>query len=171
MAHPRGDCSSAVCDVAFPWAASTSFDDWTCGPCSWRVGTAAAGIRNVGGIAWSDHPELPGTFFSVIERDLMGPDRPDDNIVMATEEGDFWGFPFCHWCEWHASMQSLRGVGGVGWPCAQSNIAAAALDSCACSEAAATGWLLLCGAAAALLLIPSSSTVFKASQQRTKFDC
>ncbi|GAB4820067.1 hypothetical protein N2152v2_007113 [Parachlorella kessleri] len=59
--------------------------------------TFARGIRNVGGIAWSDHPELPGTFFSVVERDLMGPDRPDDNIVMATEEGDFWGFPFCHW--------------------------------------------------------------------------
>ncbi len=67
----------------------------------------------MGGIAWSDHPELPGTFFSVVERDLMGPDRPDDNIVMATEEGDFWGFPFCHWCEGrapHAASSRLCGV-------------------------------------------------------------
>ena len=50
----------------------------------------------MGGVAWSDSPALPGAFFTVLERDQMGDDRPDDLVARATKAGQFFGFPYCH---------------------------------------------------------------------------
>lgn len=72
--------------------------------------TRRAGIRNVGGLAWS--PDQPGRlYYTVLERDQMGNDMPDDLVQSATlQTGTDYRFPYCHWWGWVGGWAGACGV-------------------------------------------------------------
>ena len=54
----------------------------------------AHGVRNSVGMAW--HPQTQELWFSDNGRDMMGDDIPHEEINIATEAGQHFGFPFYH---------------------------------------------------------------------------
>lgn len=54
----------------------------------------AHGIRNTVGFDW--HPETGDLWFTDNGADLMGDDRPPDELNRAQEPGLDFGFPYCH---------------------------------------------------------------------------
>ncbi|MBI1319343.1 MAG: sorbosone dehydrogenase family protein [Candidatus Hydrogenedens sp.] len=54
----------------------------------------ARGVRNSVGITWD--PTTGQMWFTDNNRDLMGDDRPACELNHATEQGQHFGFPYCH---------------------------------------------------------------------------
>lgn len=54
----------------------------------------AKGIRNTVGFDW--HPETENLWFTDNGRDMMGDNRPPDELNRVTEKGQHFGYPFCH---------------------------------------------------------------------------
>jgi glucose/arabinose dehydrogenase len=54
----------------------------------------ATGIRNTVGFDW--HPETDELWFTDNGRDMMGDDRPPDELNHAPEAGLHFGYPYCH---------------------------------------------------------------------------
>ena len=54
----------------------------------------AHGVRNSVGFDW--HPETGDLWFTNNGRDFMGDDQPNDELNVATEKGQHFGFPYCH---------------------------------------------------------------------------
>ncbi len=54
----------------------------------------ARGVRNTVGFDW--HPGTGELWFTDNGRDLLGPDRPPDELNRAPRPGLRFGFPFCH---------------------------------------------------------------------------
>ncbi len=54
----------------------------------------ARGIRNSVGLDW--HPDSGELWFTDNGRDQMGDDIPPDELNRLANEGDHFGFPFCH---------------------------------------------------------------------------
>lgn len=53
----------------------------------------AVGVRNTVGFTWSASGQF---FFNMIERDLMGDNRPDDVLFLGREPGTNYSWPYCH---------------------------------------------------------------------------
>lgn len=74
-----------------------------------HIETYARGIRNSVGFTWQ-----PGTghlWFTDNGRDYLGDDQPDDELNVATRQGQHFGFPYCH------GGDLLDPVYGVGKRC------------------------------------------------------
>ncbi len=56
--------------------------------------TFASGIRNSVGFTW--HPETGDLWFTDNGRDMLGDDLPADELNRATEQGQHFGYPYCH---------------------------------------------------------------------------
>ncbi|MBP0591716.1 sorbosone dehydrogenase family protein [Paraburkholderia sp. LEh10] len=56
--------------------------------------TFARGIRNTVGFDW--HPVTHELWFTDNGRDMLGDDRPDDELNRAPHAGMDFGYPFCH---------------------------------------------------------------------------
>jgi glucose/arabinose dehydrogenase len=54
----------------------------------------AHGVRNTVGFDW--HPETKELWFTENGRDMMGNDRPPDELNHAPRKGLHFGFPYCH---------------------------------------------------------------------------
>lgn len=54
----------------------------------------ASGVRNTVGFHW--HPTTGDLWFTDNGRDLLGDDRPPDELNHLTQVGQNFGFPFCH---------------------------------------------------------------------------
>lgn len=54
----------------------------------------AKGVRNTVGFDW--HPETKELWFTENGRDMMGNDRPPDELNHAPGKGLHFGFPYCH---------------------------------------------------------------------------
>jgi len=54
----------------------------------------ASGIRNTVGFDW--HPETKELWFTENGRDMLGNDRPPDELNHAPKKGLHFGFPYCH---------------------------------------------------------------------------
>jgi len=54
----------------------------------------AHGIRNTVGFDW--HPETDVLWFTENGRDMMGDNKPDDELNRAPEKGMHFGYPYCH---------------------------------------------------------------------------
>lgn len=54
----------------------------------------ASGIRNTVGFDW--HPQTKELWFTENGRDMMGNDRPPDELNHAPRKGLHFGFPYCH---------------------------------------------------------------------------
>src|SRR5262249_37328498 len=53
----------------------------------------ARGIRNTVGFDWDKKGNL---FFTDNGRDWLGDDQPNDELNIATKQGQHFGYPFCH---------------------------------------------------------------------------
>lgn len=56
--------------------------------------TVAKGVRNSVGITW--HPTTRRLWFTENGRDMMGDDKPEDELNVVLAEGSNFGFPACH---------------------------------------------------------------------------
>jgi glucose/arabinose dehydrogenase len=54
----------------------------------------AQGVRNSVGFDW--HPVTRDLWFTDNGRDMLGDDVPNDELNVATRQGQHFGFPFCH---------------------------------------------------------------------------
>ena len=54
----------------------------------------ASGVRNTVGFDW--HPQTKELWFTENGRDMMGNDRPPDELNHAPKKGLHFGFPYCH---------------------------------------------------------------------------
>lgn len=70
----------------------------------------ARGIRNTVGFDW--HPQTGELWFTDNGRDMMGNDRPGDELNRAPQKGLHFGFPFCH-------AEGIQDPGHRGKPCSQ----------------------------------------------------
>jgi glucose/arabinose dehydrogenase len=78
-----------VCDEGDPYAALLRME-----PDGSGLEIFARGIRNTVGFDW--HPETGVLWFTDNGRDLLGDDRPPDELNRAPRPGMHFGFPFCH---------------------------------------------------------------------------
>ncbi|MGV3620456.1 MAG: PQQ-dependent sugar dehydrogenase [Archangium sp.] len=56
--------------------------------------TVAKGVRNSVGITW--HPTTKRLWFTENGRDMLGDDKPEDELNVVMAEGSHFGFPACH---------------------------------------------------------------------------
>ena len=63
-------------------------------PNSGRIEDFARGVRNSGGMAF--HPVTRHLWFTEHGRDWLGDDSPSDELNLASQRGEHFGFPFCH---------------------------------------------------------------------------
>ncbi|MBJ6119397.1 sorbosone dehydrogenase family protein [Pontibacter sp. BT310] len=54
----------------------------------------AEGVRNTVGFTW--HPESKELWFTDNGRDMLGDNIPNDELNLATKQGQHFGFPYCH---------------------------------------------------------------------------
>jgi len=54
----------------------------------------ASGVRNTVGFDW--HPDTKDLWFTDNGRDMLGDDLPPDELNRASDEGQHFGFPYCH---------------------------------------------------------------------------
>lgn len=78
-----------VCDEAPPFASILRMN-----PDGSGIEVYASGVRNTVGFDW--HPETGELWFTDNGRDLLGNDRPPDELNHAPRPGMHFGFPFCH---------------------------------------------------------------------------
>jgi glucose/arabinose dehydrogenase len=76
-----------------------------------RPEIVARGIRNTVGFDW--HPQTHELWFTDNGRDLLGDDRPPDELNHATKAGLHFGFPYCH------GGDIADPKFGAGHPCSQ----------------------------------------------------
>ena len=56
--------------------------------------TYASGVRNSVGLTW--HPDSGDLWFTDNGRDMLGDDLPPDELNHASENGQHFGYPYCH---------------------------------------------------------------------------
>jgi glucose/arabinose dehydrogenase len=54
----------------------------------------ARGVRNSVGMAW--HPDTRDLWFTDNGRDMLGDEKPNDELNVATRPGLHFGYPYCH---------------------------------------------------------------------------
>ncbi len=54
----------------------------------------ASGVRNTVGFTW--HPQSGEMWFTDNGRDMLGDDVPNDELNMASQPGQHFGYPYCH---------------------------------------------------------------------------
>ena len=84
---PCNICDSTVVDERY--ATITRMD-----PDGGNREIVAHGVRNSVGFTW--HPETKDLWFTDNGRDLMGDDVPPCELNRVAEEGQHFGYPFCH---------------------------------------------------------------------------
>jgi len=77
-----------ICDEGDPFAAILRLDDSG----GWEV--VARGVRNTVGFDW--HPDTGHLWFTDNGRDMMGDNVPPDELNVLTEDGQHFGYPYCH---------------------------------------------------------------------------
>lgn len=77
-----------ICDEGDPFATILRLDD----DGSHQV--VARGVRNTVGFDW--HPGTGQLWFTDNGRDMMGDDVPPDELNVLTEDGQHFGYPYCH---------------------------------------------------------------------------
>ncbi len=77
-----------VCDEGDPYAAILRLD------ASGSHEVVARGVRNTVGFDW--RPGTDELWFTDNGRDMMGDDLPPDELNVLTENGQHFGFPYCH---------------------------------------------------------------------------
>ena len=77
-----------ICDEGDPFAAILRLD----GDGTHEV--VARGVRNTVGFDW--HPDSGHLWFTDNGRDMMGDDVPPDELNVLTEDGQHFGYPYCH---------------------------------------------------------------------------
>ena len=78
-----------VCDRGDPFAAI-----WRVKPDGTGNEVFARGVRNSVGMAW--HPETKELWFTENGRDMLGDERPNDELNHAGKGGLHFGYPYCH---------------------------------------------------------------------------
>ncbi|MGE0448807.1 MAG: sorbosone dehydrogenase family protein [Vicinamibacterales bacterium] len=78
-----------ICDRGDPFAAI-----WRVKPDGSGNEIVARGVRNSVGQAW--HPETHELWFTDNGRDLLGDDKPNDELNRAPRSGLHFGYPYCH---------------------------------------------------------------------------
>ena len=78
-----------VCDRDDPFATIQRLD-----PRTGELSPVAVGVRNSMGFDWS--PRTGRLWFTDNGRDGMGDDVPADELNMLTQDGEDFGFPYCH---------------------------------------------------------------------------
>ncbi len=63
-------------------------------PKTGKLENYARGVRNSVGMAF--HPQTKHLWFTDHARDWMGDDLPNDELNVATRQGEHFGFPYCH---------------------------------------------------------------------------
>jgi glucose/arabinose dehydrogenase len=84
---PCNICDSATVDARY--ASITKMD-----PDGTNREIVAHGVRNTVGFTW--HPETGELWFTDNGRDMMGDDVPPCELNRVGEEGQHFGYPFCH---------------------------------------------------------------------------
>lgn len=84
---PCNICDSAVADARY--ASITRMD-----PDGSNREIVAHGVRNTVGFTW--HPETGDLWFTDNGRDMMGDDIPPCELNRVGEDGQHFGYPFCH---------------------------------------------------------------------------
>ncbi len=77
-----------VCDEGDPFATILRLDD------DGGHQVVARGVRNTVGFDW--HPGTGQLWFTDNGRDAMGDDVPPDELNVLTEDGQHFGYPYCH---------------------------------------------------------------------------
>ena len=77
-----------ICDEGDPFATILRLDD------SGAYEVVARGVRNTVGFDW--HPGTGQLWFTDNGRDMMGDDVPPDELNVLTEDGQHFGYPYCH---------------------------------------------------------------------------
>lgn len=77
-----------ICDEGDPFATILRLDD----DGAWEV--VARGVRNTVGFDW--HPGTGHLWFTDNGRDMMGDNVPPDELNVLTEDGQHFGYPYCH---------------------------------------------------------------------------
>jgi glucose/arabinose dehydrogenase len=78
-----------ICDRGDPFASI-----WRVRPDGTGNEVFARGVRNSVGMAW--HPETKELWFTENGRDMMGDERPNDELNRAPKPGLHFGYPYCH---------------------------------------------------------------------------
>jgi glucose/arabinose dehydrogenase len=78
-----------VCDRGQPFATI-----WRVKPDGTGNELFASGVRNSVGMAW--HPETKELWFTENGRDMLGDERPNDELNRAPKAGLHFGYPYCH---------------------------------------------------------------------------
>ena len=77
-----------ICDEGDPFATILRLDD------DGGHQVVARGVRNTVGFDW--HPGTGQLWFTDNGRDMMGDDVPPDELNVLTEDGQHFGYPYCH---------------------------------------------------------------------------
>ena len=77
-----------ICDEGDPFAAILRLDD------DGGYEVVARGVRNTVGFDW--HPGTGELWFTDNGRDMMGDNVPPDELNVLTEDGQHFGYPYCH---------------------------------------------------------------------------
>lgn len=78
-----------ICDRGDPFAAI-----WRVRPDGTGNEVFARGVRNSVGLAW--HPQTNELWFTENGRDLLGDEKPNDELNRAPKAGLHFGYPYCH---------------------------------------------------------------------------
>jgi glucose/arabinose dehydrogenase len=78
-----------ICDRGDPFASI-----WRVKPDGSGNEIYARGVRNSVGMAW--HPETKELWFTDNGRDMLGDDRPNDELNHGPKPGLHFGYPYCH---------------------------------------------------------------------------
>lgn len=78
-----------VCDRGEPFATI-----WRVKPDGSGNQLFASGVRNSVGMAW--HPDTKELWFTENGRDMLGDERPNDELNRAPKAGLHFGYPYCH---------------------------------------------------------------------------
>lgn len=77
-----------ICDEGDPFATILRLDD------DGAYEVVARGVRNTVGFDW--HPGTGHLWFTDNGRDMMGDEVPPDELNVLTEDGQHFGYPYCH---------------------------------------------------------------------------
>ena len=77
-----------ICDEGDPFASILRLDD------DGGYEVVARGVRNTVGFDW--HPGTGELWFTDNGRDMMGDNVPPDELNVLTEDGQHFGYPYCH---------------------------------------------------------------------------
>ena len=77
-----------ICDEGDPFATILRLDE------EGDYEVVARGVRNTVGFDW--HPDTGALWFTDNGRDMMGDEVPPDELNVLTEDGQHFGYPYCH---------------------------------------------------------------------------